>query len=264
MMYYDNFPNSIIEWIWNVFANNLILRLCCCCLSEEQQRNLRMKTTLSVETAPSPQDVIWENLEFGHFNRILRSLIGFALSLLAVAVSFGIVLGLNFAQAEATKEIADNAILTYGISIAITLVISGMNIVMSRLFTMMAQFEKPWSKNELHLKRSIKLTIFTFFNSAVIPLITSGIQFGFDSYDNLVNNMFIMFLSAALVTPLLSLSCYDWIMQKMYQCWAERGGKSQDKELKDYTQRELNEIYEYPDMDISSQYSNLSKNVMMS
>ena len=261
--YYKEFPHSFLHKIFSNLLSGFCLYTCCCFLSEEKKRKLKRKQTIAVSIAPEPQDIIWENLEAHFTARFSRSFVGYIVSLLCIGASFGIVLGLNYLQYKSEKDFENNLILKYGISLGISAVISIINFIMSTFFKFLAKIETPWSYTEFYLSLSIKLTFFTFFNSAIVPLASNAIQYGWDSHETLVNNMLVLFLCGSVLSPLMSITCYDLLIQKFYQCLVERKYKDPQAKIDEYSQRELNAIYEGPDMGISCQYSTLSKQICM-
>ena len=79
----------------------------------------------------------------------------------------------------------------------------------------------------------------------------------------LVNNMFVMFLCDSILSPLISITCFDLLINKL-NLWffITRKYKNEVVELP-ISQRELNRYFESPDMQISNQYSNLAKIILM-
>lgn len=72
--------------------------LLCCCMKQSKIKSYEKKFTLNVEKAPEPEDVIWENLQFNSKHRFFRKLMVYLISLVLIAISFGIIVGLNYGQ----------------------------------------------------------------------------------------------------------------------------------------------------------------------
>ena len=134
---------------------------------------------------------------------------------------------------------------------------------MKTLFTKFGDYEKPWTYTYKYLSMSIKLTFFSFVNSAIIPLASNIIQYGWDTHEMLVNNMFMTFVVGAVVSPLMSITCYDLILNIIFKWFFVTRKYKDEKEELPLSQREINSYFEHPDMGVSSQYSNLSKQVLM-
>ena len=107
-----------------------------------------------------------------------------------------------------------------------------------------------------YLSYSIKLTLFTFCTSAIIPLISNYIFYG-AKFDLLVTNMLMMFLTNAFLTPFMWSMNFEFLLKKLKICLLKQNQET-------YTQKELNELYELLDMSIASKYSYIFKTLLMS
>ena len=107
-----------------------------------------------------------------------------------------------------------------------------------------------------YLSFSIKLTLFTFFTSAIIPLI-SNYFFSKADYNLLVTNMLMLFITNAFLTPIMWSMKFEYLLKKVKICLLKRNQET-------YTQKELNELYELLDMSIASKYSYIFKTLLMS
>jgi MFS family permease len=262
--YRSNYPHTFLTRLYVNIKNFFIVTLCGCCYDKKVLNNYKQRQKITVDWAPEPEDIIFANLEFKWIDRFLRSLVLYIISILLMGASFGIVLTLNHLQYKSEKKSENNLILKYGISFAITGVTSAINAIVKMLFQSFSEKEKMWTYTDKYLSFSVKLTIFTFFNSAIIPLLTNYIEFGWDSHENLVNNMLTTFLSGSLLAPIMSLICYDLILNQFWiWFYVTRKYDNEKEPLKEFTQEELNLYFERPDMGISVQYSNLAKQVCM-
>ena len=261
--YKKKFPKTFIGKLFINIGKSIALCFCGCCLSKTTKKSLRVKSKITVDLAPEPEDVIFENLEYHFISRLIRSLILYFFSILLAGVSFGIVTFLNYIQYKKEKDIQKKFIFKYGISLAITLVTSLINFFIKLLFIKFADYEKPWTYTDKYLSMSMKLTILSFFNSAIVPLVSNIIQYGKGNYEVLVNNMFMIFLVSAIVSPLMSITCYDLILNRFFRWFNITRKYKDEKEELPISQRELNSYFENPDMRVSTQYSLLSKQIIM-
>jgi hypothetical protein len=78
----------------------------------------------------------------------------------------------------------------------------------------------------------------------------------------LLNNLLIIFLSNAFVSPMYSLSNIWYFLKKLNRSKLEKKFNDEDT-IPNKTQRELNELYENTDMYISFKYSYLTKTFLM-
>ena len=257
------YPRTFLLKFFINFHRRFLLCCCSCCLEENTKIKLNKTTKLTVDLSPEPEDIIFEHLEYNFLSRLVRTLVLFFFTILLIGVSFGIVVGLNYIQYKSEKNLENNIILKYGLSLAITAVTSLINFIMKTLFTKFGDYEKPWTYTYKYLSMSIKLTFFSFVNSAIIPLASNIIQYGWDTHEMLVNNMFMTFVVGAVVSPLMSITCYDLILNKIFKWFFVTRKYKDEKEELPLSQREINSYFEHPDMGVSSQYSNLSKQVLM-
>ena len=129
--------------------------------------------------------------------------------------------------------------------------------------------ERHLSRTNNYLSLSIKIAIFTFFNSAIVPLISKEIivkkrvhyDHNIDRNNLLVNDMLVLFLVNAIVTPIF------WTINLKYyfkQFLIRRIEKEKVPDKSHYmTQKELNKLYELPDMNIAYKYAYIAKTMAM-
>ena len=127
----------------------------------------------------------------------------------------------------------------------------------------LTKLEKQYTMTQYYRSYSLKLTLFTFFTSAVVPLMCELINRS-DGYEVLISNMLMMFLVNAFVTPIMWTMNFTYFLKKFRICLinCKKDPKDEDKNH-NMTQRELNDLYELADMDISYKYSYLAKTLLM-
>ena len=258
--YYNKFPHSFFEKSI-VFIKELKYRICWCCLYKETLENFHRRKKLKVSFAPDPEDLIWENMEFTLISKIKRISIIYIISLLLIGVSFGIILYLNYLQQS--SELHDweiNTFMKFGISLVITGVINGLNFLFFLLLDYLTTLERQRTKTDYYLSYSVKLTIFTFINTGVIPLFSNYMQNGWGENDNLLNNTLMIFLINSTITPLMWTFNIGYIIKKIRIYFIEKNYPVKSLNI---SQKELNKIYELPNMDISAKYSYIAKTILM-
>ena len=259
--FYNEFPQSFLSKVW-VFLKNLRFYICCCCYSKEEINKFHRRKKMKVYHASEPEDIIWENLEFTSWNRFQKSLTTYGISILLIGISVGIVLGLTYLQNKSNKgNWSVNTFMKYGISLVITGVISLLNMIFQWILDYLTKMEHQRTKTEYYLSFSVKLTFFTFLNSAVVPLIGNYFQNGWGENKNLVNNMITMFISNAFVTPILWTFNIMYIIKRIKIYFLEKKDNPDSKH--NMSQRDLNLLYERPSMDISYKYSYIGKTLLM-
>ena len=233
---------------------------CFCCINKIDNSNFVMKyMKINIEEAPNPEDIIFENLEFTQQSKAYRVVGINMISLLLIAIGFGIILGFQQIQIYVNKK-DYNKIIYYILSLCITIASSLINIIFEELLDMLTKIEKQSSITDYYLSYSVKLTIFSFLIKGIIPLVVD-IILDTSNYEMLITNMFTMFLVNSVITPLiwtLNITPVYWI-KKLKICLIE---KDSTKYL-NLNQKKLNELYEKSDMKIPEKYSYIAKTLLM-
>ena len=251
----SQFPNNIFTYFLKILLDLKYL-LCFCCNKKD------LKYNLSVYSAPEPEDVIYENLEYSSKDKTIRIIIVYIISILLIGICLGIFIGLNILQ-DYVNEKAIHYILGYIISLCNTCVSSILNIIFQMLLDFLTKMEKQYTMTEYYRSYSAKLTLFSFFTSSVVPLICEFINKS-DGYEILISNMLMMFLVNAFVTPIMWTMNFTYFLKKFRICLINLKKDPLDEDKNhNMTQRELNELYELPDMSISYKYSYLAKTILM-
>ena len=240
-----------------VSIKNMKYFLCCCCIDKKKRKRFFLRRNMAVDVAPEPEDVIFENLQYSAIERLFRTLFIFLVSLIIIFVCFIIILALNYLQIKHKTEDSDKKVIfKYIVSFVITLVISGLNSFFLYVLNYLTKKEKHISMTNYYLSFSIKLTLFTFITSGVIPLISCHYYNSKSHYDILVANMLTLFLSNSFLTPIMWSMNFEFLYKKIKICLVEKNHEY-------YTQKELNNLYELLDMQIASKYSYIEKTLLM-
>ena len=248
----SQFPSNIFSYFLK-FIKDLKYIFCFCCYKKN------LKTNLDAENAPEPEDVIYENLEYSYIEGSFRTLIVYIISVILIGICFGIFIGINMLQ-DHLNDKAIHQILSYIISLINTCVSSALNFIFQMILDFLTKMEKQKTMTEYYRSYSVKLTLFSFFTSAVVPLMCELIEKS-DGYQILISNMLMMFLVNAFVTPIMWTMNFTYFLKKFQICLIERKSDADSKH--NMTQRELNELYELPSMSISYKYSYLAKTLLM-
>jgi hypothetical protein len=253
----EPFPKN---FIMNVFVSikNLKYFLCCCFIDKYKRKRFLLKRNISVDEAPEPEDVIFENLQYSSLQRFFRTLLIYFISFIMIFICFVIILTFNYLQIKLQRGNNGNKkAIKYTISLLITLVISILNSVFQFFLDFLTKKERQISMTNYYLSYSIKLTIFTFITSGVIPLISSYYYNSKVNFDLLVTNIFTIFLSNSFLTPIMWTMNFEYFFKKLKICLVEN-------KCEHYTQKELNSLYELLDMAIATKYSYITKTLLMS
>ena len=256
--FYNEFPHNIfMKFIY--FLKNLKFYICKCFLEKKDIDRFHRRKKMNVYLAPDPLDIIWENLETTFFQRTKKSIIIYGISLILILISFGIVLLLTNLQIESKeKNLSQNTLINYSLSFSITIVITLLNLLFEKILGFLTEFECQKTKTKFQLSYSVKLSLFTFLTSGIVPLFANYSKNGWGENDNLIQNIFIIFLTNALLTPLMWTLNFEYLIKKIRQYFIEKKKENNNK-----TQKELNEIYELPSMCIFYKYSYIIKTLLM-
>ena len=238
---------------------------CFCCLNKESKKKWENERGETVLSAPEPDDIIFENLETTKFGRIIRTFTTALISLMIIAISFIIVLLLTLAQERIDKmSFGAKNFSKYAVSLGMTGAISIVNIIFQSILEYLTKLERHMSITDHNLSFSVKLTVFTFVNSAIVPLISNlftNLEDVSINYELLVSNMLMMFLVNSFVSPIMWTFNVTFYIKK-WTIWTIESKKNPNMRH-NKTQRELNELYEFVDIELAYKYSYISKTLLM-
>ena len=251
-------PSNFFDYIINFFKN-LFYIFCSCCTKKDSLNYYKRHITF--EAAPEPEDVIFENLQTKPFWRIIYTLIVYFLSIIICGVSFVAIIYLNKLQKKIDNDKENkttHTLLLYVISFGITGVTSVIDIILEIVLEKLTKWERQTTWTNFYLSYSLKLTLFSFLNSAVIPIVCELVINKSNGYQFLINNMLMKFLVNAFVTTIMWTVNVGCVLKLFRQCLIER------KDKINYNQKELNKIYELPPMNVAAKYSYIGKTLLMS
>ena len=255
-LYLKNLPRNIFEYFFK-FLRNLCYMLTSCC-DKSKESIYYLKRNIKIESAPEPQDILFENLEISQFQRILRTALVYLVSLIICGISLGIVVGLNKLQTYVDDQKDSNHILLmYIISFIITGAQSVFNIILESVLQTLTEIERQSTMTNYYLSFSLKLTIFYFLNDAILPILSDFFFIDSPGHKILIDNMIMKFGINAFVSPLLWRINISYYLKQIQICLFIK----EDKITK--SQKELNELYEYPPMNVSLKYSYIFKTLLM-
>ena len=255
------FPTSYFsKLIWSIrycFENCLCKR----CWNEEIRNRTKLKLSVDVMDNIEPYEVEWENMGYTRCERNMRLIFSIIAFLVLVAVELLIIIGLNALQRHLAEKQKD--VWKYIISFLISIIISVTNYIGKILFKKLTFMEQIEIKTYFYISYSLKLTIFTFVTIAILPLI-SNLIFGDSGSDILINNLFMIFITNIFLPPLLFYLGPDLALKLYKRSKARFDLKNVKYEKSTYTQGELNEIFENPEMDICFKYSYINNVFLIS
>ena len=260
----DKYSGNCFSHLISIFKNYKYY-FCYCFLDRETKNKVEREKGESVSLAPEPDDIIYENLETTKLIRIIRTIITTLISLFIITISFIIVVLLTLAQEKIDNmSFGAKNFSKYAVSLGMTGAISIVNIIFQGILEQLTKIEKHMSITDHSLSFSVKLTVFTFVNSAIVPLISNifmNLEDTRINYELLTSNMFIIFLVNSFVSPFMWTFNPGFYIKKWKIFSIE--SKKNSNMRHNMTQRELNELYEFIDIELAYKYSYIAKTLLM-
>ena len=254
-LFQANFPKTYVGLILRYckyFLYKYVLR----CLSRSEARRLEKSLNFYVVNAPEPTDIKFENLGFSFWNRVGRGLLTYTVTFVLLSLNLVIIWTIENSQDQSNSSDFGK----YFISFLISLAVFVMNLILIRVLKLLNRFEKDHSTTSANLTLSIKLTMFTFINSAVAPLVAVNFS-NMQKSETIKRTILLIFLSNVFNTPF----SYFFDMNRIKNLFLRRSA-IKSLETKGYinrTQRELNQIFQNADIKIADKFGYLGKTTLM-
>ena len=242
---YSSYPHSYIK--------NAIKNIC--------NKN---KPSFYVNRAPSPEDILWQNLEFDkEYKYFISKLKNLGISLIYVAISFLIQLIGELIDTIITNNIK----YLFIVNIIVSYLLELLNSLFSKkINSLLITNSNAWCYSDIKFYLILFRSIFKFINQGVFPLAT---YFCFkkeeDDYSDLVSKMFIIIEMDGFGYPMI-----DWLFsvvltkgRDMYESTQKMMSlENIEKEIKEQVDNqeglsrlELEQTYEKKEMDLEEDYS---------
>ena len=219
-----------------------------------------------INKAPSPEDIVWKNLEFSKEHRYFKSkLENFGISLIYIAISFVIQL-----IGEVMDKVADNNIkILFVVNIIVSYLLGLLNTLFSdKISSLMINNSSFWSYSDIKFYSILFKIIFKFINQGIFPLISYYVfAKKDDNYENLVSKMFVIIEMDGFGYPMI-----DWLYcvvltkgKDMYESSQKMMNlENIEKEISDQvinkdglSRLELEESYGKKETDLEGNYSDI-------
>ena len=178
-----------------------------------------------------------------------------------MGICLAIMIGLNYLQRYVTKKALH--FWKYVISVFVSIIIAVTNAIAELVLKKLTFLEKNEIRTKFYISYSIKLTIFNFLTIAVLPVV-SNLIFGLKNSDLLVNNLLMIFIINILLPPLLFYFGPELALKLYQRTKARMKLKDVKYENSEYTQGELNDYFENPEMNMYSKYAFITNIVLIS
>ncbi len=261
---YENYTKLFPSTFFDTILLKLNYYFCFCCHNEKKRAWMRQALEMNVQKAHEPNDIKWENLYISPSNRFWRTIIIYLTTILILAVSFGVLVGVSVGQ---KKIKVDNKTLLNIISVIFACITSIFNFIVNKSMIALTIYEKNTSQTNYLLSLSLKILVFTFLNSAVIPVVVFFItndNFGNNSSMKLlVNNTFFIFILNSITSPIIYLINPFNILNYFLRKNIIKKIENDPDYYIDKTQGELNKIFEYTDIELAVKYAYIGKTLAM-
>lgn len=232
--YKSHFPNSTLGRMWTYFKVYAIS----CFFDKKKQKYNRKSLELTVDWAPEPSDIKWENLQFTNYERNIRNLNMTVVVFLILCVSFGALFGISKIQENLNY---DNKIAKNIFAVIFALITSLFNWLIQKTMLRLTIYEKNISQTKYLLSFSVKLLLTTFINSGPLVVVVNYLSGNWENKQVLVNNVFYIFIINSISNPIYYLvNPFYWL--NVFKRNALDGEREKDENFTlDKTQGELNE-----------------------
>ena len=261
--FYDFYPTHYISRaLWNIkyFFQNIIFGNC---VSEKTKRKNYLKTEIKVQYATEAYEVFWQNMGYTSCQKVCYFLFSLSVTLILILISFAIVYFLNSIQFDLTDSEGQHTFLEYFLSFIISIIISEINSLSRRLLKLVTRhFEANETKTNYYISLSVKITIFTFLNTSIVPLISNFLQRELKINNILLNNLFMIFLTNFTLRPIVFYLNPNLLVKLTRRARAIKALEGIPVKESTYTQDELNRLFQNPSMSICNKYSFYSNVVL--
>jgi hypothetical protein len=222
------------------------------------------KNKIYANKAPSPEDIMWKNLEFDkEYQYFKKKFINLGISCIYVVVSFIIQL-----IGEAIDKAADNITSLIIVNIIVSYLLGLLDdLFFSKITSLLANNSNSWSYSDIKFYSILFQSIFKLINKGIFPLITYYIipKKSDNDYSDLVSKMFIIIEMDGFGYPMIDL-LFNVVLTKgrdMYESTNKMMSlENIEKEITEQvvnkeglSRLELEQSYEKKEMDIEGNYS---------
>ena len=231
--------------------------------NEKTKRKNYLKNEIKVEYATEAYEVFWQNMGYSLCKKILFFLISLLSTIILILISFAIVYFLNYCQFNLTEKEGKHTTAEYLLSLAISIIIAIINSLSRKILKLVTRhFEANETKTNYYISLSIKITIFTFINTNIVPLVSNRIQREYNSNKILLNNLFMIFLTNFTLRPIVFYLNPNLLFKLTRRARAIKALEGIPVKESTYTQDELNRLFQNPSMSICYKYSFYSNVVL--
>ena len=261
--FYDFYPTHLFTKIFlkiKYFFQNIIFAKC---VSEKTKRRNYLKTEIKIQHATEAYEVIWQNLGYSLCKKALYLMLSIIATVILIGISFVIIYLFNLAQFKLTEKENATTFYEYILSFIISIIIALINSLGRKILKLITRkFEAIETKTDYYISLSFKITIFTFINTNIVPLISNLIQREYNDNAILLNNVFMIFITNFTLNPLVFYLNPNLLVKLFKRAKARMALEGLPLEESTYTQDELNRLFQNPSMSLCYKYSFYSNVVL--
>ena len=254
--FYEFFPVHTIPRIFlyiKYFFQNIIFSGM---VSDKTKRANYIKKEITVEYATEAYEVVWQNMGYSLCSKSLYLLASIVTTIVLICFSFLIIFYLNSVQFNLTEGKNIHKFYEYLLSFLISIIISLINSLGRKLLKLVTKrFEAIETKTDYYISLSIKMSIFTFINTDIVPLLSNYFQSDWNENSILLNNIFMIFLTNFTLKPLVFYLNPNLLVKLSKRARARKEIEGLPLEESTYTQDELNRLFQNPSMSMCYKYS---------
>lgn len=238
--------------------------------AEELQPN-----KITIRRASEPTDVIWENQGYSAFHNFKARLVSEIGSIFLIALCFVLVVLISMGQTSLLADLDQGSVWVYALSFLASILVCTANYLLSEATRSLSKREKHTTYTAYFTGIASRLSASLFINTAFttlfaklttlfflgkeINILNDQDEFNFYTKGGLLENIFYVFISNALFTPLYTMfdPFYYW---KLYD---QRKALKQGKHCA-MTQQKAHALFEELEIDLSFKNAYLIKTMLVS
>ena len=210
---------------------------------------------LNIKRAPEPTDIIWENLRFSRWNRLIRQIATLVILAAILVCSCFILIGLANWQRD-MRDSNENSTKVSFSSIPAAAIILLVNILLDLAIRLMSFLERHHTYTDQTLSTARKLTVVLSLNTLLFPLLANLDSDEWYGQSGLANNIFWVAISTAFAKSIIKL-LHPLAMWRRLRRWDITRAASRSDSTVFVSQAKANYYYQNEEIDIADCYSDL-------
>ena len=228
---------------------------------------------MRISRALEPTVIAWHNLGTSMFKVFLRRILSYSTTLLILAVNFMVIIGLQaldgyikdsikrrFSIGNADSQLTGSKLFAVRtISICVSLVIQVVNRIMLAILKLLTEFER-WSDLTKHYASYSFKNVVAVFTTTNLLIVISHLLLHRDELSfiwgkgSLINDVFFIIVGDNLLDPLFIFLDPVYLYRRLKRC---RLARKAQKKTCTALQKDANDLFEGPELDLADSYANL-------